>query len=263
MRVLVFGGTSEGNELAFGLARAGIDVLVSVATEAGVRALPADMPHLSVRQGALDTPAMLELFGGFDLVADATHPYARDISRHVREVVEQAGKPLMRIVRPASDTAGCTLVGSLDEAVAAIAGDPGLEGGSVLSTTGSKEVARYAALPGYRERLFARVLDDGASIEACRAIGLPDSNILAGRGPFSLEDNLRDIDAHAIAALVTKDSGAAGGFPEKVEAARMRGVRVIVIRRPEEEEGLTVDEALETILAFDQGDGVSVQFLNT
>ena len=37
-------------------------------------------------------------------------------------------------------------------------------------------------------------------------------------------------------ALVTKDSGAAGGLPEKLEAARLEGVSVILIRRPEEKD---------------------------
>ena len=36
--------------------------------------------------------------------------------------------------------------------------------------------------------------------------------------------------------LVTKDSGAAGGLPEKLEAARLEGVSVILIRRPEEKD---------------------------
>ena len=32
---------------------------------------------------------------------------------------------------------------------------------------------------------------------------------------------------------MTKDSGKAGGVPEKLEAARLEGCRVVVVRRPE------------------------------
>ena len=245
MRVVVFSGTTEGNELALALARTGIDVLVSCATETGVRSLPEGMPHLFTRFGALAHEDMRELLAAYDLVVDATHPYARDISRHVRETCDEIGAERMRVVRPKSDVSGCILVDSVEAAVDAVSRLPGEP--NVLSTTGSKEVACYAALPNHRARLFARVLDDPASIEACRAIGLDDSHILAGRGPFTLEDNLADIDAHAIGALVTKDGGAAGGFPEKVEAARVRGVEIVVIRRPEEEEGLVLDEAIDAI----------------
>ena len=43
--------------------------------------------------------------------------------------------------------------------------------------------------------------------------------------------------------MITKDSGAAGGFPEKISAAAECGIPVIVIMRPEEE-GLSFDEIL-------------------
>ena len=75
----------------------------------------------------------------------------------------------------------------------------------------------------------------------CRAAGLPEDHILAARGPFSLADNLETMERYAIRSLVTKDGGAAGGFPEKLEAARRLGVQVLLIRRPAEA-GLTMAE---------------------
>ena len=56
--------------------------------------------------------------------------------------------------------------------------------------------------------------------------------IVAGRGPFSLEENRRQIRAFGIGTLVTKDSGRAGGVREKLAAARAEGCRVVVLRRP-------------------------------
>ncbi|MBQ2698204.1 MAG: precorrin-6y C5,15-methyltransferase (decarboxylating) subunit CbiE, partial [Clostridia bacterium] len=44
---------------------------------------------------------------------------------------------------------------------------------------------------------------------------------------------LRSVEARC---LVTKDTGAAGGFPEKLAAARRLGIETVVIRRPAEEE---------------------------
>ena len=45
--------------------------------------------------------------------------------------------------------------------------------------------------------------------------------------------------------MVTKDGGAAGGFAEKVAAARQTGVELVVIGRPAE-----TGESLEQIVAW-------------
>ena len=51
----------------------------------------------------------------------------------------------------------------------------------------------------------------------------------AGRPAFR---NLETLRRYAIRSMVTKDGGTAGGFPEKLEAARLCGVQVILVRRP-------------------------------
>ena len=112
--------------------------------------------------------------------------------------------------------------------------------GNVLAATGSKEIAAYTAIPGFAERVYARVLPLESSVAQCRAAGLPDSHILAARGPFTLEENLAVLRRYAIRSMVTKDGGAAGGFPEKLEAARQSGVEVLLVRRPEEH-GLSME----------------------
>jgi precorrin-6x reductase len=64
---------------------------------------------------------------------------------------------------------------------------------------------------------------------------LPE-NVLAGRGPFSVEENRRHIRRFHAGVLVTKDSGWPGGTAEKLAAARAEGCRVIVVERPAQEE---------------------------
>jgi precorrin-6A/cobalt-precorrin-6A reductase len=70
------------------------------------------------------------------------------------------------------------------------------------------------------------------SLVACRRAGLPDSAILAVRGPFAVEQNRAAIRSAGAGVVVTKDGGVAGGVPEKVEAARLEGCRLVVVRRP-------------------------------
>ena len=233
-RLLLFGGTTEGRELAAAAAAMGYGVTVSVATGYGADCIP-ETPGVTVHTGRLDAAEMARWMAEFDLVVDATHPYAVAVSANVRSAAAEAGRPYLRLVRPESEHPGCRYADSVPQAVAMV------PPGNVLAATGSKEIAAYAAIPDFARRVWARVLPVESSVAACRAAGLPEDHILAGRGPFSLEDNLETMARYAIRSMVTKDGGAAGGFPEKLEAARRLGVQVLLIRRPAET-GLTMAE---------------------
>ena len=67
---------------------------------------------------------------------------------------------------------------------------------------------------------------------------------------FDLPQALNQAMMEAVGAkvLVTKDTGKAGGFLEKAEAARAAGAKLLVIRRPTEETGYTLDALLELLL---------------
>lgn len=238
-RLLLFGGTTEGRELALAAAARGWDVTVSVATDYGAACVP-EAPGVTRHTGRLDEAAMEALMAGFPLVVDATHPYAVAVSANVRAAAEAAGVPCLRLLRPESDHPGCRYAASVAEACTLV------PPGNVLATTGSKEIGCYRAIPDYQSRVYARVLPLETSVADCRAAGLPEDHILAARGPFSLEDNLAAIDRYHIRSLITKDGGAAGGFPEKLEAARLRDVAVILVRRPRED-GLSMGEILERL----------------
>lgn len=240
--ILLFGGTSEGRELTHLLADAGDTVCVSVATERGLQDFFVDSPLVTFHQGALTQEEKVALMASFDAVVDATHPYAQSISEHVRAAAKAAKKPYLRILRPQGDTDGCLVAPSLAQAVMLVPAD-----GMVLSTTGAKELDAYRSLPRYRERLVARVLDDDASVKKARDIGLPDERILTGRGPFSQEENEAVLRRFNIKTLVTKESGANGGYPEKLAAARACNAAVVVVARPAEKEGMSVAEAFAAL----------------
>ena len=68
------------------------------------------------------------------------------------------------------------------------------------------------------------------------------------QGPFSQALNEALIDEFDIKCMVTKASGSAGGFMEKVAAAQSRGIDLIVIDRPVTEEGLSLEEVKEELV---------------
>ena len=80
------------------------------------------------------------------------------------------------------------------------------------------------------------MLDNETSKVRCREIFEDETHWQAQTPPFDVEANRTFLQTCGAKALVTKDSGAAGGLPEKLEAARLEGVSVILIRRPEEKD---------------------------
>lgn len=83
-------------------------------------------------------------------------------------------------------------------------------------------------------------------LNACEALGLPHSHILALQGPFSQKLNEAMLEQYKIRWLVTKDGGKAGGFSEKLAAARNTGAGLVLVERPPDE-GEDLEEILKQI----------------
>ena len=230
--ILLLGGTSETATLAEALAAAGFSVLASTATD-----VPLDIgnhPGIRRRCGPLDEVQLTQLVQteGIRAILDATHPYAEIIGAQARTVAHKLNLPYFRWLRPTvlSKETGITVAGDHFEA-AALAFSFGVP---VLLTIGSRNLEPYVresrrtGIP-----LIARVLEHPDSRAVCQQLGLTPEALIFGKGPFSEEENRLSIRKFGIGVLVTKDSGVAGGLPEKLAAAKREGCRVVVVRRPE------------------------------
>ena len=238
MRLLIFGGTTEGRILAQKAGALGAEVTVSVATELGAEEL-SGLEDVRILTGRLDRSGMEALLPRFDLCVDATHPYAAEASRNIRAACERTGVKRLRLLRERSGVpAGTKVFPTAQDAAAWLKNTEG----NILLATGAKELGVFADLGG--ERLYPRVLPLAASLDACAAAGVPRSNILALQGPFTQELNEALIRQFHIRFLVTKDGGQAGGFPEKAAAAASTGTQLVLIRRPEDS-GMDYETVLE------------------
>lgn len=235
-RVLIFGGTTEGREIAEFCAVRGIPALSSVTTELGAELLP---DGADVTVGRLDINGMAELIRrGFSLVVDATHPYAEEASANIKAACEAVGVRYFRVIREGGllEYYG-EVVFDTNELVERLNALSGV----ILSTLGSKEAAALTKVSDYAERVWLRVLPAPENVERCVSLGFDRAKIITGKGPFSFERNVEHIRQSGAAVLVTKNSGAAGGYPEKAAAAWECGVMLITIGRPRES-GLSLDE---------------------
>ena len=91
MNLLIFGGTTEGRVLAETLVNQGHRVTVSVATSLGAEEL-GGIP-CTIWEGRLEEAAMEDRVRAFELVIDATHPYAEEVSRYIRKACTKTGVP--------------------------------------------------------------------------------------------------------------------------------------------------------------------------
>jgi precorrin-6A/cobalt-precorrin-6A reductase len=289
--ILLIGGTSETAPLASGLAAAGYEVLVSTATAVPLAIGENPLISRRTGRLDEEGLVALGNERGVRAIVDAAHPYAVAAHAAAANAARRLGIPCLVFRRPEEltpDTGHCPDTAPADDAALALdedrpasavenpatSGTGGREapgspvrfaadhaeaavmafalGRPVLLTTGSRNLAPYAeAAPRTGVPLIVRVLDAPESLAACREAGIPEDRIIAGRGPFSVEENLIAIRRFGIGVIVTKESGRAGGFDAKLAAARQANGLVIVIRRPETPaSGLAFDNPATLIAAL-------------
>ena len=230
-KVLVFAGTTEGRELAELLADSNIKCSVCVATDYALELM--NDKRLDVNCGRLTEEEMEVLMrdGKFDVVVDATHPYAQIVSQNVRQAADKESISLIRLLRSTeSAEEGFVSFKTHEECSAWLS----FQTGNILLTTGSKDLGSYAKNETIKNHLFVRVLPGEESIRLCTANGITGRQIIAMQGPFSAQMNECILREYSIDWMVTKISGHAGGFEEKVEAAKKAGVGVCAILPPSE-----------------------------
>lgn len=240
-KAIVFAGTTEGYALCEFLAENRVSVYACAATEYGGSLLQ-ENEFLHVSAGRLKTEDMEELFRkeNPEIVLDATHPYAAEVTKNIRTACESAGVLYQRILRPEGEkNSEAIYVESTEEAAAFLSGTEG----NIFLTTGSKELTKFTGIPDYKERLFARVLSIPSVIRSCAELGIEGKHLIGMQGPFSAEINEAMLRQFQCSYLVTKDTGLAGGFPEKMEACQRCGVTPVIIGRPLKEEGLSLQDA--------------------
>ena len=249
--VIIFGGTTEGHRLAEFCGEHKIQTVVCVVSEYGEMLVP-ESPSVRVIRRALEKDEMEALFVAEkpSLVLDATHPYARVVTENVTQVCQKMGIVWYRVLRKSEletkNADSIVTVDSVDQAVEWLKSHEG----TVLVTTGSKELVKYTAIPDYKERIFARILPDSQALLNSETLGFPRNHMIAMQGPFSLEMNIATMRMTGANYLVTKESGHAGGFLDKIHAAEVVGATALVIGRPLKETGISLEEACQYLEPF-------------
>lgn len=245
--LLILGGTGEAARLAHGaVARFGERMAVTSAL-AGRTRHPGPLAG-AVRIGGFGGAAGLARYLAeheVDRLIDATHPFADTISRAARLAAERAGVKRLLLRRPQWSRHPLDRWIEVDS-VEAAARLVGRVGRRAWLTAGAGAVAAFAGCDGVR--FLVRLIDPPRE-----ALPLRCCEVVLGRGPFSLADERRLLQRHAIDVVVCKASGGAA-TEAKLVAARELSLPVVMVRRPPPEPGLAV-ETVEAALDWLDGGG--------
>lgn len=234
-RILLLGGITEALAIARTL---GPEHIYSLA---GVGRVPTDLKcQLKVGgYGGAEGMAQYMREQGVDLLLDATHPYAAQISHNAALAANSAGIPcwaLRRTAWAAGPGDDWREVADWSELVAALAPFK-----RPFFTLGREPLQYLEEIPEHQFWTL-RALDNYPGNERCDVIG--------ARGPFQLEDERQLFEQRQIDVLISKNSGSDSTEP-KLDIARERGVPVLILKRPELPEVdrvfRTVDEVLRAL----------------
>jgi precorrin-6A/cobalt-precorrin-6A reductase len=242
LKILLLGGTSEASLLAKRLARVpGIAATLSLAG----RTRHAAASPLPVRVGGFGGADGLAVYlkrEGVDLVLDATHPFAAQISANAIDTCGTTGVPLLAVERPPWEKASgdrWSEHDNIEQAVAALPDAPA----NVFSALGRSSILALRAKP--QHFYVIRVVDP---LEPPSE--LPHATVIAARGPFRTDDDVALFREHNIACILAKNSGGDAAYA-KIEAARLLGLPVYMVRRPaiaKRHVVPTADEAMSWIM---------------
>lgn len=232
MKVLLLAGTNEARRLAGLLAASGHDATASLA---GATRHPDALP-IPTRRGGFGGEEVQRTYmqnNGFEVILDATHPFAHAISRRSARIARDLGLAYLQILRPPWQP------GPGDDWTPVASGrEAGLHippGATVFLATGRGSLSDFAHLAG--RRLICRQIDPPEA-----PFPYENGEFLVGRPPFSLAEEVALFQARNVDWLVVKNAG--GSLSRsKLDAARALGLPVLMIARPAQPPGDKVETA--------------------
>ncbi|CDF82025.1 precorrin-6x reductase [Pseudomonas knackmussii B13] len=216
-RVLLLGGIGEALSIA---RRLGPQHLYSLA---GLGKVPDDLA-CQVRVGGFGGAEGLAQFiveHGYDLLLDATHPYAAQISANAARAAQLAGVPCWALRRPGWQAgAGDDWREVRDWAALIEASAPFRR---PLFTLGREPLEHLHEIPA--EQFW--------TVRCLQTLpGAERAEVLGARGPFTLEGERELFERLGTDVLISKNSGSQATEP-KLQVARERGIPVLILARPE------------------------------
>ena len=221
--ILVFGGTTEGRRAVQVLEEAGKPFWYSTRGNGQ----DVELVHGIRVTGGMNSDEMAAFCrkNAISLIVDAAHPFATQLHHHIMTMAQHEHLPVIRYERQYEphhdDICWCK------------------DYGDAITQLKAKDIHRLLALTGVQtigslrdywkdNECWFRILDRDHSRDIAVREGFPMDHLVY----YEHEDTTSLITRLRPQAILTKESGTTGGFPEKIEAASQTGTPVFVIERP-------------------------------
>jgi precorrin-6A/cobalt-precorrin-6A reductase len=239
-KILILGGTGDAVKLATKLvAIPEIEVISSLAGRTKKPLALVGQVRIGGFGGAEGLANYLQE-NSIDILIDATHPCAGQITNNGAIASQIANIPHLMLVRPQWEkVAGDNWIEV--ESVAAAARAISEEVDRVFITSGRQQLEPFLE----RSQIYPNIWYLIRSIDP-PDLELPNSKVLLDRGPFSLEQERQLLRDYQIQAIVSKNSGGDATYA-KVIAARELGIPIIMVQRPTMPEGNKVTSITDAI----------------
>lgn len=235
--ILIFGGTTEGRTAASVCEGAGKTFFYSTKSDMQQVEL-----HHGVRLSGGMTAEEMRAFcksHGICCIIDAAHPFAVNLHKAIydcaRMETDSSGRdiPVIRMQRSFAEKRND--VTYCDDYADAIKKMQDAHIRCLLALSGVNTVKKLKPYWTHNKTVF-RILDREESIASARENGISDKNIIFYNDENALpstEEETKMMRSVGCDAIITKDSGASGGFNAKVDAAVSLGLKVFVVKHPE------------------------------
>lgn len=231
-RVLILGGTGDAVRVIAQVTQ--LPNVSVIASLAGRTAQPNIPDNCQVRLGGFGGVAGLVQFlrdQAIDLIVDATHPFAAQISHNAAMAAIACNLPRILLDRPSwAQRPGDNWIEVADQAAAAAVLPELTE--RVFLTIGRQELKSFAHLDQLWFLMRMITPPDPP---------LPSGEVLLQQGPFSVKDEKLLMQQYQVGAIVSKNSGGSATYA-KIIAARELGLPVVMIPRPPLPEGPIVQD---------------------
>ncbi|MGB9977110.1 precorrin-6A reductase [Thermovenabulum sp.] len=237
--IWIIGGTSDVKKLLLMIHKKA-DYAVTVATDEGKREL--EGYHCLVKK--MNCEEMRVFIRDFSVkaVVDMSHPFAVEVTCNARKAAQEEGIEYIRYLRRGEEVKGYRVFETFEDCARYLKEKEG----NVFFTIGSKNIELFERIKG-NSRYVYRILPAEFSISRCKELNIPMENIVAMKGPFSVQLNAALFKEYEAKYVVMKESGEEGGFREKIKACEILGIEPLVIKRPEESGIQSVEEILNRI----------------
>lgn len=226
--ILILGGTKDAREIKDELSKYFNEIYVSVTTEFGAELLSFENTIIG-EMSSLEMENFIKQ-KNIKFLIDATHPFAEIASKNAMQASENCNIKYIRFERKNAKIGyeNAVFANSHSEAVDYLKNIDG----NIFLTIGSKALPLYVNNLDIK-KIFARVLPSYKIVKICEDLGLLSNQIIAINGAFSRQLNFEMIKFTNAKIIVTKESGEVGGEIEKIEAAKMAGIKALIVKRPQ------------------------------